>query len=88
VIIWIAAVIVCVFLLRVQWAMGRARQRIDGLHKAYFTDDELQKIGLTDTERNTLASQTHLQQSIRGWEFLIVLLAVILGGTLLVSFAA
>jgi len=75
------AVIAILLLLRIQWHMGRARLRIDGLHKAYFTDKELEEIGMTEKERANLGgNRSQFDQSIRGWEFLIVLIAVLLGG--------
>jgi hypothetical protein len=70
--------------LRIQWHVGRARVRIDGLHRAYFTQQELVDIGLTPKEIAGLGNRTQLEQSIRGWEFVGALIAVLWGGSWLV----
>jgi hypothetical protein len=37
VVVWVTFIIGSGLLLRIQWDLGRYRNRIDGLHKAYFT---------------------------------------------------
>ena len=86
-IVWATAFIGSSLLLRIQWNLGRYRQRIDGVHKAYFTDQELIDIGLTDAERRDLGKKTQFKQCIRGWEYALALMAVLVGGALLVSIA-
>src|SRR5438046_1117882 len=45
-------------LLRIQSNMVRTRWRLDEVHKAYFTPDELRKIGLTDEDINRLQANS------------------------------
>jgi len=85
---WAPSIGGSLLLLRIQWNLGRYRMRIDGLHKAYFTEQELLDIGLKESELKSLGRQTQFQQSIRGWEFLSALIAVLFGGSLLIFFAS
>src|SRR6266581_2433820 len=39
-IVWLVAIIGSCLLLKIQWNMGRYRMRIDGLHDAYFHEQE------------------------------------------------
>ncbi len=85
--VWAITVVGSLLLLRIQWNLGRYRMRIDGLHKAYFTGQELLDIGLNESELKSLGRKTQFKQAIRGWEFLLALIAVLFGGSLLISFA-
>ncbi len=84
-IVWATAVIGSLLLLTIQWNIGRYRNRIDGLHKAYFTEQELKDMGVSESERRNLGTMTQFEQSRRGWEFISSLIAVLFGGSLLGS---
>ncbi len=71
-------------LLRVQCHLARSRIRLDKLHKTYFSEDELRAIGLSDKEINALDEAKPWRQYRRGWEFLIVLIAVLWVGAIVV----
>ncbi len=71
-------------LLRMQWHIARSRMCLDKLHKIYFNGDELRATELNDEEINGLGDQTQLRQSLRGWEFLIVLVGVLVVGAIVV----
>lgn len=86
-IVWTTTGLGSLLLLSLQWNLGRYRKRIDGLHKAYFTKQELIDIGLNESEQNRLGRKTQFELSIRGWEFVSALIAVLIGGSLLISFA-
>jgi hypothetical protein len=51
-VVWITFILASGLLLRLQWDLGRYRKRIDGLHKAYFTEQELSDIGLSEAEKS------------------------------------
>jgi len=87
-IVWSTFIIGSLLLIKIQWNMGRYRNRIDGLHRAYFTEQELIDIGVSESERSDLGKKTQFAQSVRGWEFVTALIAVLLGGSLLVSLAS
>jgi hypothetical protein len=67
-----------------QCDLGRYRNRIDKIHAAYFTKDELKTIGLRDDQIATLGVMSNCKQSIRGLEFTSALVGVLLIGALLV----
>src|SRR6266487_3920077 len=53
--------------------------------QAYFTEQELKDMGVSESERRNLGTMTQFEQSRRGWEFISSLIAVLFGGSLLVS---
>jgi hypothetical protein len=78
------AIVGSALVLWMQWHIARSRMRLDKLHKIYFREDELRDTGLSDAEIKGLDTQTQLQQSLRGWEFLIVLIGVLVVGAIVV----
>jgi uncharacterized integral membrane protein len=77
-------------LLRIQSHMARTRLRLDEVHKAYFTPDELRNVGFTDKDINKLQDYRccrKLAHWWRGWEFSVPLMAVLVVGAVLVWFA-
>jgi len=87
-IVWATVMIGSLLLLRIQWSMGRYRMRIDRVHRAYFSDQELIDVGLTPKQRSSLDSMKQFDQSIRGSEFVLALIVVLIGGALLFSFTS
>jgi uncharacterized membrane protein YeaQ/YmgE (transglycosylase-associated protein family) len=86
------AVIGSGLLLLIQSDMARSRCRSDKLHKAYFTQDELEGIGLTDKEIKNLRDETrpwrYRAHWYRGfWQFTVPLILVLWIGAVLVYFA-
>jgi hypothetical protein len=78
-------------LLRMQSHLARSRIRLDKIHKNYFTEDDLKRIGLTQEQINALdalGDETSWQQYLRyyrlGCGFLIILIAVLIVGAVLV----
>jgi hypothetical protein len=78
-------------LLLIQSDMARSRCRLDKLHKAYCTPDELEHIGLTEKEIENLGDET-----LRGyranwyhgfWTFTVPLILVLWIGAIVVYFA-
>jgi hypothetical protein len=77
-------------LFRVQYNMAGTRCRLDEVHKAYFTPDELRNVGLTKEEINKLQDDPCPRWRAhwwRGWEFSVPLMAVLVVGAVLVWFA-
>jgi hypothetical protein len=86
--VWATFTVGFLMLLWIQRNMGRYRNRIDGIHHAYFTRTELKNIGLTECEIKTLGRLTESQQARRGWEFVAAFMVVLFVGSLLISVAA
>jgi hypothetical protein len=78
------AIVGSALVLWMQWHIARSRMRLDKLHKIYFREDELRDTGLSGAEIKGLDTQTQLQQSLRGWEFPIVLIGVLVVGAIVV----
>ena len=78
-------------LLLTQSDMARSRCRLDKLHKAYFTPDELEDIGLTEREIENLGDETlrgYRANWYRGfWMFTAPLILVLWIGAVVVYFA-
>ena len=81
------AVLGSVLLLVIQWNMRRSRRRLDKLHKTYFTQAELEGIGLTDAEIHNLGNETWWHYFKRGGTFLVALILVLWAGAVLVALA-
>jgi len=77
------AVLGSFLLLLIQSRMAQYRCRLDELHKSYFTRDELEDIGLTDSQIKNLG-RYHFRQ---GGAFLVALVFVLWAGAVLVCFA-
>jgi hypothetical protein len=87
-VVWIAFFVGAGLLLRLQWDLGRYRNRIDRVHKAYFNETELIAIDVTPSERASLGTRSTCEQAARGLEFTLALIGVVFGGALLVSVAS
>jgi uncharacterized protein YjiS (DUF1127 family) len=81
------AVLGSFLLLLIQSDMKRSRRRLDELHKNYFTRDELEDIGLTDSQIRNLGNGTWWYYFRRGGPFLVALIFVLWAGAVLVCFA-
>jgi hypothetical protein len=84
------AVVGSALLLWVQRNMAQRRWRLDEVHKAYFTEDELRKIGLTDKQIRKLQTkpwQRKLAYWCGGLEFTVPLIFVLWVGAVLVCLA-
>jgi hypothetical protein len=86
--VWATFLVGALMLLNLQWNRGRYRERLDGVHRAYFTHRELIDIGLSERERTTLGRMGQLKQAARGWFFAGAFISVLLIGALLISFAS
>ena len=71
------AVLGSFLLLLIQSNMKRSRRRLDELHKAYFTRDELEDIGLTVSQIRNLGNYTWLYYVRRGGACLVALILVL-----------
>ena len=79
-------------LLRIQSHMAGTRCRLDEIHKAYFTDDELRKVGFTAKEITKTKFQDYrccrkLAHWWRGLEFTFPLIVVLWVGAILICLA-
>ena len=74
-------------LLRIQCNMGRSRRRSDKLQRTYFTQAELEGIGLTVSKIRNLGNETWWRYFPQGWEFLVALILVLVIGAILVCLA-
>ena len=71
----------------IQWNMRRSRRRLDKLHKTYFTQAELEGIGLSDSQIRNLGNEKWWCYFLRGWEFLVALILVLWAGAVLAALA-
>jgi hypothetical protein len=67
--------------------MVGTRCRLDEVHRAYFTPDELRGVGLTKEEINKLHDKSWSAHWWRGLEFTLPLMAVLVVGAILVCLA-
>jgi hypothetical protein len=89
--VWATAVLGWFWLLWVQHNIAKARLRLDEVDKAYFRDDELRNIGLTDRHiqeiRGNPADKRYWVYWRRGLEFTIPLILVLVVGAIVVCLA-
>jgi hypothetical protein len=83
----VTSVIVVAMLILIQRNTGGLRFRIDKIHKSYFSPTELDNIGFSRKEIASLddvSCSHHLELFCRGWQFLLSLVVVIVGATVLI----
>ena len=83
----LTAVVGSFLLLLIQCNMRRSRRRLDKLQKTYFTEAELEGIGLTVSQTRNLGNETWWYYFRQGGEFLLALILVLVAGALLVCLA-
>ena len=83
----LTAVVGSFLLLLIQCNMRRSRRRLDKLQKTYFTEAELEGIGLTVSQTRNLGNETWWYYFRQGGEFLLTLILVLVAGAILVCLA-